>query len=42
MKRFYPYIKPYLRYFIIGPVCMIVEVIGEMLERTVTGQEEKA
>lgn len=31
MKRWYPYIKPYLRYFIIGPVCMIVEVIGEML-----------
>ncbi len=25
------YIKPYLPYFIIGPMCMIVEVIGEVL-----------
>ena len=25
------YIKPYLKYFIIGPLCMIVEVIGEVL-----------
>ena len=25
------YIKPYLAYFLIGPVCMIVEVIGEVL-----------
>ena len=25
------YIKPYLPYFIIGPLCMIVEVIGEVL-----------
>lgn len=25
------YIKPYLPYFIIGPLCMIVEVIGEVI-----------
>ena len=25
------YVKPYLRYFISGPLCMIVEVIGEVL-----------
>ena len=31
MKRWYKYIKPYLRYFILGPLCMIVEVIGEVL-----------
>ncbi|MBQ3549406.1 MAG: ABC transporter ATP-binding protein [Clostridia bacterium] len=31
MKTWYKYIKPYLKYFITGPVCMIIEVIGEML-----------
>ncbi len=31
MKQWYKYIKPYLPYFIIGPLCMIVEVIGEVL-----------
>ena len=31
MKRWFKYIKPYLPYFILGPVCMIVEVIGEVL-----------
>ncbi len=31
MKQWYKYIKPYLKYFITGPICMIVEVIGEML-----------
>lgn len=31
MKRYYKYIKPYLPYFIIGPILMIVEVIGEVL-----------
>lgn len=25
------YVKPYIAYFIIGPLCMIVEVIGEVL-----------
>ena len=31
LKRWFKYIKPYLPYFIIGPLCMIVEVIGEVL-----------
>ncbi len=31
MKKWFPYIKPYLPYFIIGPICMIVEVIGEVV-----------
>jgi ATP-binding cassette subfamily B protein len=29
--RWTKYIKPYLPYFIFGPVCMIVEVIGEVV-----------
>ena len=31
MKRWFKYIRPYLAYFIAGPLCMIVEVIGEVL-----------
>ncbi len=31
MKRWMQYIRPYLPYFIIGPLCMIVEVIGEVV-----------
>ncbi len=31
MKRWYKYIKPYLPFFIIGPLCMIIEVIGEVV-----------
>lgn len=31
MKTWYKYIKPYLKYFITGPICMIIEVVGEML-----------
>ena len=31
MRRWYKYIKPYLAYFILGPLCMIVEVVGEVL-----------
>lgn len=31
MKRWMKYIRPYLPYFIIGPICMIVEVIGEVV-----------
>lgn len=31
MKRWMKYIRPYLPYFIIGPLCMIVEVIGEVV-----------
>ncbi len=31
MKKWMKYVKPYLLYFILGPLCMIVEVIGEVL-----------
>ena len=31
MKRWLPYVKPYWPYFVLGPLCMIVEVIGEVL-----------
>lgn len=31
MRRWFKYVKPYLPYFILGPLCMIVEVIGEVL-----------
>ena len=31
MKRWFKYIKPYWPYFVLGPLCMIVEVIGEVL-----------
>ncbi|MBO7218293.1 MAG: ABC transporter ATP-binding protein, partial [Clostridia bacterium] len=31
MKQWFKYIKPYLPFFILGPLCMIVEVIGEVL-----------
>lgn len=31
MKRYWKYVKPYLSAFIIGPIMMIVEVIGEMI-----------
>ena len=31
MKRWFKYVKPYLHFFILGPLCMIIEVIGEML-----------
>ena len=31
MKTWGKYIKPYLAYFILGPLCMIVEVVGEVL-----------
>ena len=30
MKRWAKYIKPYLLYFILGPLCMIIEVVGEV------------
>lgn len=30
MKRWFKYIKPYWVYFVLGPLCMIVEVIGEV------------
>ena len=31
MKRWFKYVKPYLPAFILGPLCMIVEVIGEVV-----------
>ena len=31
MKRYGKYVKPYIRYFVLGPICMIVEVLGEIL-----------
>ncbi|MBO4413101.1 MAG: ABC transporter ATP-binding protein [Clostridia bacterium] len=31
MKRWFKYVRPYLPYFIIGPLCMIVEVVGEVI-----------
>ena len=29
--NWWKYIKPYLPYFILGPLCMIIEVVGEIL-----------
>ena len=34
MKVWLKYVKPYVSYFILGPLCMIVEVIGEILMPT--------
>ena len=31
MKKWMKYVKPYLAYFILGPLCMIVEVVGEVI-----------
>ena len=31
MKRWLGYVKPYKKYFILGPLCMIVEVLGEVV-----------
>ncbi len=31
MKRWWKYVRPYLPFFILGPLCMIIEVIGEVL-----------
>ena len=31
MRRYWKYAKPYLSAFIIGPILMIVEVIGEVV-----------
>ena len=31
MKRWLSYVKPYKLYFILGPLCMIIEVAGEVL-----------
>ena len=34
MKKWLKYVKPYTLYFILGPLCMIAEVIGEVLMPT--------
>lgn len=31
MNKWYKYINPYLPYFILAPLCMLIEVIGEIL-----------
>ena len=31
MKRWFKYVKPYAKYFILGPLLMIIEVIGEVV-----------
>lgn len=31
MKKWFKYIKPYIAYFILGPICMVIEVIGEVV-----------
>ncbi len=31
MKRWLKYVKPYKKYFIIGPICMIIESVGEII-----------
>lgn len=31
MKRWMKYVKPYKWYFILGPLCMIIEVVGEVV-----------
>ena len=38
MKRWFKYVKPYLSSFILGPLGMIVEVIGEMFMPLILGQ----
>ena len=38
MKRWMKYIKPYLKYFILGPLGMIIEVIGEMFMPLILAQ----
>ena len=46
MKRWMKYVKPYMLYFILGPLCMIIEVVGEVLmpmylAEIITGALEK-
>ncbi len=31
MKKWFKYVKPYWPFFVLGPICMIIEVIGEVL-----------
>ncbi len=37
MKRWFKYIKPYLPAFILGPLCMIIEVVGEVVMPKLVG-----
>ena len=30
MRRWFGYVRPYKKYFILGPLCMIVEILGEV------------
>lgn len=30
MRKWFKYVRPYLPYFILGPICMIVEVVGSV------------
>ena len=30
MKKYLPYVKPYLFFFIVGPIMMLTEVFGEV------------
>ena len=38
MKRWLKYVKPYTLYFILGPICMLVEVAGEVFLPMFLGQ----
>ena len=38
MKRWLQYVKPYTLYFILGPICMLVEVAGEVFMPMFLGQ----
>ena len=31
MKRWLGYVRPYKKYFILGPLCMVVEILGEVV-----------
>ena len=31
MKKWLKYVKPHTLYFILGPLCMIIEVIGDVI-----------
>lgn len=31
LKRWFKYIRPYMPYFIFGPLCMVIEVVGEVI-----------
>ena len=31
MRRWFKYIKPYIAYFVLGPFCMIIEIVGDVI-----------